>query len=45
LRGQRNALVHAPGGGGEAPDEAALEAMAQGAVRVAFKTLFAAGWR
>jgi hypothetical protein len=43
LRGQRNALVHA--GDDEVPDEAALEAMAQGAVRVAFKTLFAAGWR
>ena len=43
LRGQRNALVHA--GDDEVPDEAALEAMAQGAVRIAFKTLFAAGWR
>ena len=43
LRGQRNALVHA--GEDELPDEAALEAAAQGAVRVAFKTLFAAGWR
>ena len=43
LRAQRNALVHA--GAGEMPDDAALEAMAQGAVRVAFKTLFAAGWR
>jgi hypothetical protein len=47
LREQRNALVHAPPDHGpdELPDEAALEAMAQGAVRVAFKTLFAAGWR
>jgi hypothetical protein len=45
LREQRNALVHAPPDHDELPDEAALEAMAQGAVRVAFKTLFAAGWR
>lgn len=45
LRGQRNALVHAAPGHAEMPDDAALEAMAQGAVRVAFKTLFAAGWR
>ena len=47
LRERRNALVHvSPGrGADEVPDEAALEAMAQGAVRVAFKTLFEAGWR
>jgi hypothetical protein len=47
LREQRNALVHvasdhAPD---DMPDEEALEQMAQGAVRVAFKSLFAAGWR
>jgi hypothetical protein len=47
LREQRNALVHvAPDRGqDEIPDEAALEQVAQGAVRVAFKTLFAAGWK
>jgi hypothetical protein len=45
LRAQRNALVHAGTEPPEAPDEVALEAMAQGAVRVAFKTLFAAAWR
>jgi hypothetical protein len=45
LRAQRNALVHAGSEAAEIPDEAALEAMAQGAVRVAFKTLFAAEWR
>jgi hypothetical protein len=47
LRARRNALVHAdPARAAEdVPDEAALEAMAQGAVRVAFKTLFAAAWR
>jgi len=47
LREQRNALVHvAPDHGpDDVPDEAALETMAQGAVRVAFKTLFAAAWR
>jgi hypothetical protein len=45
LRERRNALVHAGPDGSEIPDEAALEAMAQGAVRVAFKTLFAAAWR
>jgi hypothetical protein len=47
LRERRNALVHvSPDGVNDhAPDEAALEAMAQGAVRVAFKTLFAAGWK
>lgn len=47
LREQRNALVHvaADRGQDEVPDEAALEQAAQGAVRVAFKTLFAAGWK
>jgi hypothetical protein len=45
LRERRNALVHAEPDGAELPDEAALETMAQGAVRVAFKTLFAAAWR
>ncbi len=47
LRERRNALVHvaADQGADQVPDEAALEATAQGAVRVAFKTLFAAGWR
>ena len=47
LRERRNALVHVgpDRAANDVPDEAALEAMAQGAVRVAFKTLFAAGWR
>jgi hypothetical protein len=45
LRGQRNALVHAGPEDEDVQDEAGLEAAAQGAVRVAFKTLFAAGWR
>jgi hypothetical protein len=47
LRAQRNALVHAPveRAGDEDPDEGRLEATAQGAVRVVFKTLFAAAWR
>ncbi len=47
LREQRNALVHiAPDqAGGDVPDEDALEQMAQGAVRVAFRTLFAAVWK
>jgi hypothetical protein len=45
LRERRNVLVHAGAGPEEVPDEPALETMAQGAVRVAFKTLFAAGWR
>lgn len=47
LRAQRNALVHvAPDrGDNDVPDEATLETMAQGAVRVVFKTLFAAVWR
>ena len=45
LRERRNALVHSEPWREEVPDETALETMAQGAVRVAFKTLFAAGWR
>ncbi len=44
LREQRNRLVHVSAAGSEMPDEAALEAMAQGAVRVVFKTLFARAW-
>jgi hypothetical protein len=44
LREQRNALVHHAAGVSETPDDAALEAMAQGAVRIVFKTLFAAAW-
>ena len=43
LREQRNRLVHVSAAA-ELPDEAALEAMAQGAVRVVFKTLFARAW-
>lgn len=46
LREQRNALAHlAAGEESEPPDEEALEAIAQGAVRVMFKTLFAGAWR
>jgi hypothetical protein len=44
LREQRNRLVHVSAASTEFPDEAALEAMAQGAVRVVFKTLFAHAW-
>jgi hypothetical protein len=44
LREQRNRLVHVAVEGVETPDEAALEAIAQGAVRVVFKTLFAQAW-
>jgi len=44
LREQRNRLVHVAAAPAELPEEAALEAMAQGAVRVAFKTLFARAW-
>jgi len=44
LREQRNRLVHVAAEGAEMPDEAALEAVAQGAVRVVFKTLFAHAW-
>ncbi len=43
LREQRNGLVHIDGAG-EMPDEAGMEALAQGAVRVVFKTLFATAW-
>lgn len=43
LREQRNGLVHI-GGAGEIPDETGMEALAQGALRVAFKTLYAAAW-
>jgi len=45
LREQRNRLVHVSAAAPvEPPDEAALEAAAQGAVRVVFKTLFAQAW-
>ena len=44
LREQRNRLVHVPAAPADVPDEAALESMAQGAVRVVFKTLFARAW-
>jgi hypothetical protein len=43
LREQRNALVHI--GDEDVPGEQALETMAQGAIRVMFKTLFAEAWR
>lgn len=43
LRAQRNGLVHI-NDAGEIPDEAGMEALAQGALRVAFKTLYAAAW-
>lgn len=43
LREQRNSLAHV--GTDDVPDERALEQMAQGAVRVMFKTLFAGAWR
>ena len=42
LREQRNALAH---GGATVVDEPALRAAAEGALRVAFKLLFAAAWR
>ncbi|MGQ0665152.1 MAG: hypothetical protein ACT4P2_16535 [Pseudomonadota bacterium] len=45
LRERRNALVHVGAAGAAEPDEAALEAIAQGALRVVFKTLFAGAWR
>ena len=46
LREQRNRLAHVPAGGpAEIPDEPALEGVAQGAVRVVFKTLFAHAWQ
>jgi len=44
LRERRNALVHLSHDDADMPDEPALEEMAQGAVRVAFKTLFAQAW-
>ena len=44
LREQRNRLVHVSGALADMPDEAPLEAAAQGAVRVVFKTLFARAW-
>lgn len=43
LRAQRNGLVHI-GSAAEIPDEAGMEALAQGALRVAFKTLYAVAW-
>lgn len=48
LRERRNALAHADLASASAltlHDEKGLEAAAQGAVRVLFKTLFAAAWR
>lgn len=44
LREQRNRLVHVAAGAPDLPDDATLEATAQGAVRVVFKTLFARAW-
>lgn len=46
LRARRNALAHVQGGAAPSPqlDEDDLERAAQGAVRVAFKTLFQRGW-
>lgn len=44
LREQRNALAHIAADGNETPSDAELETMAQGAVRIVFKTLFAAAW-
>ncbi len=43
LREQRNGLVHI-NSAGEIPDDSGMEALAQGALRVAFKTLYAAAW-
>ncbi len=43
LREQRNGLIHI-GSAAEVPDETGMEALAQGALRVAFKTLYAAAW-
>jgi hypothetical protein len=47
LRERRNALIHAdPRRQDEPlPDDAQLEAIAQGAVRVAFRSLFSGAWR
>lgn len=44
LREQRNHLVHVAADAADMPDDAALETIAQGAVRVVFKTLFAQAW-
>lgn len=44
LREQRNRLVHVSADTAEMPEDAALETIAQGAVRVVFKTLFAHAW-
>ncbi len=43
LREQRNGLVHI-NSAGEIPDDSGMEALGQGALRVAFKTLYAAAW-
>jgi hypothetical protein len=43
LREKRNALAHL-GEGSAAPDDAELESIAQGAVRIVFKTLFSEAW-
>lgn len=46
LRERRNALIHAdPRADTPLPDEAELEAIAQGAVRVALSAQFAGAWR
>ncbi len=47
LRERRNALIHIGGAQDERapPDEAELKAIAEGAVRVVFKTLFAGAWK
>ena len=47
LRERRNRLAHVAMGeeSGETFDDRTLEAAAQGAIRVVFKTLFAAAWR
>src|SRR5690606_19432235 len=46
LREQRNALIHVGADDpDQVPEEAELEKLAQGAVRVAFKTLFSAAWK
>jgi hypothetical protein len=44
LRERRNTLAHVAAGEPEMPAEFELETMAQGAVRIVFKTLFAAAW-
>ena len=44
LREQRNRLVHVAAAGAETPEETALETLAQGALRVVFKSLFAHAW-